>query len=212
MKNNALALLTLLAPLPEGYAVYLSLTAKLFWPVWVAAPSSFIVATIGFFAIQVAERMGAYNATLRLDEKTSHMQAPIKQAYLSLAIWFVGSTTLILFLDSVMVAILAPVALVVIGASGSYVRSLSTGQDGREAERAEYRTRVAKKRQEGRKGSQSGRRNSQVQISCRYAGAGCERKFAKQNSANAHAKSCGFKPTISMPIDVSAKKIESKSA
>lgn len=39
-------------------------------------------------------------------------------------------------------------------------------------------------------------------FTCRYAGAGCERKFASQNSANAHARTCGFKPTISMPIEV----------
>jgi hypothetical protein len=164
MTNKVLALLTLLAPLPEGYAVYLSITTRLFWPAWVAAPSAGIVALIGFFAIQVAERMSAYNATLRLDEKSSHMQAPIIQAYAALAIWFVGSTTLILFLDSAMVAVLAPVALVVIGASGSYVRSLSVGQDGREQERAEYRTRVARKRQEskeqgaGKVGKQTGKK------------------------------------------------------
>jgi len=43
------------------------------------------------------------------------------------------------------------------------------------------------------------------EFTCRYAGAGCGRKFASQNSANAHARSCGYKPTIAMPIDVSNK-------
>lgn len=43
------------------------------------------------------------------------------------------------------------------------------------------------------------------EIPCRYAGAGCDRIFAKQNAANAHARSCGFKPTIAMPVDVSQK-------
>lgn len=33
------------------------------------------------------------------------------------------------------------------------------------------------------------------EIPCTHAGAGCERKFASQNAANAHAKSCQFKPT-----------------
>lgn len=42
-----------------------------------------------------------------------------------------------------------------------------------------------------------------AEIICRYAGAGCGRKFASQNAANAHARSCGFKPTIAMPMDVS---------
>jgi len=42
-------------------------------------------------------------------------------------------------------------------------------------------------------------------ITCRYTGAGCGRKFASQNAANAHARTCGFKPTIAMPVDVSEK-------
>lgn len=45
------------------------------------------------------------------------------------------------------------------------------------------------------------------EFSCPHAGAGCGRKFATQNAANAHARSCGFKPTIAMPVDVS-KKVE----
>lgn len=40
-----------------------------------------------------------------------------------------------------------------------------------------------------------------AKIICRYAGAGCERTFATQNSANAHARACQYKPTISMPIE-----------
>ena len=44
-----------------------------------------------------------------------------------------------------------------------------------------------------------------AEIICRHAGAGCGRKFASQNAANAHARSCGFKPTIAMPVYVSKK-------
>jgi MFS family permease len=35
---------------------------------------------------------------------------------------------------------------------------------------------------------------AQAKISCRYTSAGCARVFASQNSANAHARSCAFKP------------------
>jgi hypothetical protein len=42
-------------------------------------------------------------------------------------------------------------------------------------------------------------------IPCGFAGAGCPRTFASQNAANAHARTCGYKPTIAMPIDVSRK-------
>ncbi len=52
------------------------------------------------------------------------------------------------------------------------------------------------------------RKPSLSEFSCRYAGAGCGRKFASQNSANAHARSCGFKPTIAMPVDVSDKAVK----
>lgn len=45
-------------------------------------------------------------------------------------------------------------------------------------------------------------KNRSAEVVCRYAGAGCGRKFASQNAANAHARSCGFKPTIAMPVDV----------
>jgi hypothetical protein len=36
---------------------------------------------------------------------------------------------------------------------------------------------------------------------CSHAGAGCARTFASQNAANAHGRTCDFKPTISMPAD-----------
>jgi len=35
---------------------------------------------------------------------------------------------------------------------------------------------------------------AQAKMSCKYAPAGCGRTFASQNSANAHARSCAFKP------------------
>ena len=36
---------------------------------------------------------------------------------------------------------------------------------------------------------------------CAHAGTGCDRKFPSQNAANAHARTCQFKPTISMPVE-----------
>lgn len=43
-------------------------------------------------------------------------------------------------------------------------------------------------------------------IPCRYAGAGCERSFESQNAANAHARTCGYKPTVSMPVEMAERK------
>jgi hypothetical protein len=38
------------------------------------------------------------------------------------------------------------------------------------------------------------------EIKCRYAPQ-CQREFRTQNAANAHARTCGFKPTVSMPVE-----------
>jgi len=43
------------------------------------------------------------------------------------------------------------------------------------------------------------------EIPCRYAGAGCDRTFTSQNAANAHARTCGYKPIAAMPIEISKK-------
>lgn len=40
-----------------------------------------------------------------------------------------------------------------------------------------------------------------AEIPCRYAPQ-CDRMFGSQNAANAHARACGFKPTVSMPAEV----------
>jgi hypothetical protein len=44
-----------------------------------------------------------------------------------------------------------------------------------------------------------------AEVACAHAGAGCERMFASQNAANAHSRTCEFKPTISMPVDAQTK-------
>jgi len=45
----------------------------------------------------------------------------------------------------------------------------------------------------------------QAIVHCRYEGAGCKRT-GTQNAMNAHARSCEFKPTISMPVEARAEK------
>lgn len=60
------------------------------------------------------------------------------------------------------------------------------------------------------KGSGRGAKPAKVAaiVACRYAGAGCERT-GNQQAMNAHARSCKFKPTISMPKDID-QKVESR--
>jgi hypothetical protein len=58
------------------------------------------------------------------------------------------------------------------------------------------------------KGKTRSAKSSKVRtnISCRYAPQ-CDRTFVSQNAANAHARTCGFKPTVAMPAE---QKAESK--
>lgn len=44
--------------------------------------------------------------------------------------------------------------------------------------------------------------SARLSFVCRNAGAGCEKAFASQNAANAHGRTCKFKPTIAMPIEI----------
>lgn len=60
-------------------------------------------------------------------------------------------------------------------------------------------------------GSQKGRSAKKskkaAMVHCRYEGAGCKRT-GSQNAMNAHARSCEFKPTISMPKEVKSEVIK----
>jgi hypothetical protein len=73
------------------------------------------------------------------------------------------------------------------------------------AEKSQATQKPAEQPAQIRSAKKKSAQKSLSEIPCRYAGAGCDRTFAKQNAANAHARSCGFKPTIAMPVDVSQK-------
>ena len=53
----------------------------------------------------------------------------------------------------------------------------------------------------GGKRSQKSQPKPPSEFVCAHAGAGCDRTFASQNAANAHARTCQFKPTVSMPVE-----------
>lgn len=46
------------------------------------------------------------------------------------------------------------------------------------------------------------------EIPCRFAGAGCDRTFVSQNAANAHARTCEYKPIASMPVEMAERKVK----
>lgn len=65
------------------------------------------------------------------------------------------------------------------------------------------KTRSATRSAKSAKGKSAQR--SLSDIPCRFAGAGCDRTFASQNAANAHARNCGFKP---IAVDLQVEKSE----
>jgi len=148
--KRILNLLPLLAPFPEGYAVYASLAAadKLGWPPIVAGLAALVVALVGFFALQVRGMMAEFNHSLKPSE--AEFTADLKAPHIAIAIWFVGSTALILFLEIAIVKSLAPVALVIVGGSGSYIGSLFYAQEARAVKLGEHRAAKARARADAR--------------------------------------------------------------
>lgn len=114
------------APVPEGYALYLSITKELQWNPVIAGVSALIVAATGFFSIALANQMSEFNSGLFMDEKKQNFKAPTWKPVVVAVIWFVCVVIITVFLD-VYPALKAwtPVALVGIGTfCASWITSL----------------------------------------------------------------------------------------
>lgn len=140
--NGLWRLLSFLVPVPEGYAVYLSVSGSLGWDLIPSAISASIVALTGFFAIDVTNRMSEHNDILKPDEKK--FKAPTWRGILVLIIWFAGVTMITVFLEvAPFLKIWTPLALVLIGSSAAWLRSIDRGQAVRESELHAERSRQA---------------------------------------------------------------------
>jgi len=62
-------------------------------------------------------------------------------------------------------------------------------------------TSEANKPQKSASGRSAKGKSRSANFECAHAGAGCGRTFASQNAANAHARTCQYKPTVSMPVE-----------
>lgn len=223
--KKILNLLPLIAPFPEGYAVYAALVSDLGWPPIVASLAALVVALTGFFALQVAGVMAEHNHGLKKSEQEFH--ADMKAPYLAVAIWFIGSSLLILFLDAEIVKSAAPIALVIVGGSGSYIGSLHYAQERRAADLKEYRSQQKHEREqaaaERRAAKQQAAAGSskpaagqqqksskpqqsvpqpQQSFACSYHSFGCARTFPTQKSANAHSGRCVFRRPVTINQEV----------
>lgn len=143
--------LPLLAPLPEGYAVYLAIGRELGWhPVFVFIAGA-VVALTGFYGVYVRTAMSEFNATLRKDEVREVGKVQTWKADLILAVWFAGVVMITVFLDTVpTLKTLTPVALVVISFGSNYLYALSNILQEHKEARATYRVTEENKKQAAR--------------------------------------------------------------
>lgn len=139
--------LSLLVPIPEGYAVGLAIYDVLHWDLIVVWIASAIVALTGFLAIDVTNRMSEYNSALMDDEK--QFKSSTWRGVIVMVIWFTGVVLLTVFLKVVPVlATWTPLGLVVVGSSAAWLRSINKGQEAREQALTGFR---ASKADEARK-------------------------------------------------------------
>lgn len=145
--SKVIQYLPLLAPLPEGYAVYLAMEIMQ-WDEVFRVIAAVIVAGTGFWGVQVMNAMAEYNATLRRGEYKEVGVLPTWKAMVVLGVWFVGVTLLTVFLD-VFPALQTwtPLGLVVVGFSAAYLFNLSNLHETREQERVAYRQKVERKKE-----------------------------------------------------------------
>lgn len=145
--SKVIRYLPLLAPLPEGYAVYLSMEIMHWNPIF-RVTAAVIVAGTGFWGVQVMNAMAEFNATLRKSDEKEISKLPTWKAMLVLAIWLTGVTLLTVFLDvSPVLQVWTPLGLVVVGFSAAYLFSLSNLHETRSQERVAYRQKVERKKE-----------------------------------------------------------------
>lgn len=160
--NRILKYIFLLSPIPEGYAVGLAIQKELGWTPLVVWISAVVIASTGFWGILVFNRMSEFNASLFGDERKLKYSAPTWKAGAVLGIWFAGVVGLTVFLKtSPVLRDWAPPAIVVIGACGAYLFSLSNEQESREQEKSRYRVTKANEKEDARKARKAERKIEQ---------------------------------------------------
>lgn len=178
--------LPMLAPIPEGYAVFLA-TEIMDWNPIIRGVAAVIVAGTGFWGVQVMNNMSEFNAGLRKKEQAEFNRLPTWKAIIILAVWFVGVILLTVFLDVYPVLQdWAPVGIVVIGFSAAFLFNLSNLYATSLEELTAYRQNSAKIKQEKDADRQSERKERKAhrqaiatkkqEIAARLQDGGVERK------------------------------------
>jgi hypothetical protein len=209
--NLLLSIFSPLAAVPTGWAIYAGVIKYPAFPMHTVCAilgATGIIST-SFAAGLLVTDIKAFNQGLHNITEHKDFEMSTMSAWLIFGGCVLAEITLSLLIV-VIPGVLAFSVLVfpLMTAAGVFAFAVRYDLMDREAELLKARA-DKKKSQSEEKNSQKSAgakpanpKKSLSEFDCRYAGAGCGRKFASQNSANAHARSCGFKPTIAMPVDV----------
>jgi hypothetical protein len=208
--NHALAIFSPLAAVPTGWAIYAGVTDRPAFPMWEPAA---IVGALAIITTSIAAGMLivdilAYNQGMKNKAERESLSVSAVPALLVFGLCVVSEIVLSLLIVVIPGALSFGVLVFpLMTAAGVFALALRYGLQQREGERERIRSqKKSQKTAEASAGSRSAKKKTAQRplsdFSCRYAGAGCDRTFPSQNAANAHAKNCGFKPTVAMPINV----------
>lgn len=211
--NVLLSIFSPLAAAPTGWAIYAGVTEQPAFPMWqpAAIVGAIAIITTSIQAGLLVTDIKAYNQGMK--NKTEREELGMAE----LPAWLIFGGCVLAEITLSLLIVVIPGALAfgvlvfpLMTAAGVFAFAVRYDLEQREADRE--RERVAKKKtaqqnEKPAKNRSAKEKTRSAEIICRYAGAGCGRKFASQNAANAHAAKCGFKPTIAMPVDVSKQKV-----
>lgn len=123
----------ILGPVPTMISVYDAATKRLGWNPLAAGSAALLIELLGFFSVNLAERMWSYNKGLRADEIEQKLEAPTWKAIMAAMFYLVVVEAMIALVDIKSGAtIWLPVTLPIAGIIGSTVYALWTEQDERE--------------------------------------------------------------------------------
>lgn len=153
-------IIPVLGPIPTMISVFDAAYYRLKWNVFAAGSAALLIELLGFFSVNLAERMWSHNKSLRLDEKSQKLSAPTWKAVLVAVAYLVIVEAMIALVDiNAGATIWLPVTLPLAGILGSIAYALWVEQDGREAKVQEWR----ENKKERKQGHVAGASNEQSQ-------------------------------------------------
>jgi len=140
-------IIPILGPVPTMISVYDTAVQKLHWNIVAAGSAALLIELLGYFSVNLAERMWTHNKGLRLDEKAQKLEAPTWKSMVAAALYLVVVEAMIVLVDvNASAAAWLPVTLPFAGIIGSWVVGMYVEQDARERTVREWREKKAQAR------------------------------------------------------------------